>query len=66
MLDDEYTTTLVIATLKSIMQEQVDRLNSLGLKAVYDSSGMEDETAVINGSFQFVFGNLELLVGKAK
>lgn len=48
---------IVIAPLVALMQDQINRLNSLGLKAVYVSSEQDEEVmkAIENGEFTYVF-----------
>ena len=60
------TVTLVIAPLQSIMEEQVDRLKSLGFSAVYLENRNVSIHDVIEGKYQFLFSSPEVVVDTGK
>jgi ATP-dependent DNA helicase RecQ len=56
---------LVISPLISIMKEQSAFLCELGLTASYIGKSRDDDAAIMDGRFQFVFASPESVVGKA-
>lgn len=62
----EKGTTLIIASLTSIMKEQVSHLKELGFKAVYIGMEADDIKGVKSGQYHFVFGSPTLLFGNEK
>ncbi|XP_048771753.2 uncharacterized protein LOC125677677 [Ostrea edulis] len=61
----ETAVTVIVAQLVSIMKEQVERLSSLGYRAVH-LEGSTDVESVMNGYYNFIFGSPEVLVGETK
>lgn len=61
ILFTETSVTLILAPLKSIMKEQVIRLQSLGYRAVAIDTDTDKET-VSSGYYHFVYGSPEMLV----
>lgn len=57
----EKDTTLIIASLPSIMKEQVLYLKELSFEAIYIGMEADDIKAVKSGQYHFVFGSPTLL-----
>lgn len=62
----EKGTTLIIASLTSIMKEQVSHLKELGFMAIYIGMEAYDIKGVKSGQYHFVFGSPTLLFGNEK
>ncbi|XP_062569007.1 ras-related protein R-Ras2-like [Saccostrea cucullata] len=58
--------TVVIAPIQSIMEEQVDRLNKIGMSAIYIDSLKMPLNEIIGGKYQFIYGSPEIIVDSTK
>ncbi|XP_052778119.1 ATP-dependent DNA helicase RecQ-like [Mya arenaria] len=64
--DVEKCQVLVVCPLLSIMKEQCECLSAAGFSATYIGTDRDDEEALLNGDFQFVYTSPEHILGVSK